>query len=163
MAYVHKVGDDINTDLIIASKNKRDTYDPKLMAVHLLEDLDPDFYSRVKVGDVIVAGNNFGCGSSREHAAHVIKAAGISAVIAKSFARIFYRNAINIGLPLIEVDTDSIEEGDEVKINLSEGKLENLTKDEIKKFNQLPKAISEIFKEGGLVNYLKKYGEFKNS
>lgn len=163
MAYVHKVGDDINTDLIIASKNKRDTYDPKLMAVHLLEDLDPDFYSRVKEGDVIVAGYNFGCGSSREHAAHVIKAAGISAVVAKSFARIFYRNAINIGLPLIEVDTDSIEEGDEVNINLSEGKLENLTKDEIKKFNQLPEAISEIFKEGGLVNYLKKYGEFKNS
>jgi 3-isopropylmalate/(R)-2-methylmalate dehydratase small subunit len=158
---VHRVGDDINTDLIIASKNKRDSYDPKVMAVHLFEDLDPEFYSRIKQGDIIVAGKNFGCGSSREHAAHVIKAAGISAVLAKSFARIFFRNAINIGLPLLECDTDAIEEGDELSINLIEGVIKNITKESELRFNELPPAIASIFDEGGLVEYLKKYGTFK--
>lgn len=160
MAYAHRVGDDINTDLIIANRNKRDSYDPKVMAVHLLEDLDPDFYARVKEGDIIVAGKNFGCGSSREHAAQVIKEVGISAVVAESFARIFYRNSINIGLPLIECNTDLIEEGDDLRINLSSGKLINITKNKTINFKGLPKEISRIFEEGGLVNYLKKYGKF---
>lgn len=159
--YARRVGDDINTDLIIASKHKRDTYDPKIMCVHLLEDLDPAFYSRIKDGDIIVAGKNFGCGSSREHAAHVIKAAGISAVLAKSFARIFFRNAINIGLPLIECNTDEIEEGHSLVIDLKNGTVEDLNNGKKLTFGSISPAIEGIFNEGGLVNYLIKYGKFE--
>lgn len=159
--FARRVGDDINTDLIIASKHKRDTYDPKLMCTHLLEDLDPTFYSRIKDGDILVAGKNFGCGSSREHAAHVIKAAGISAVLAKSFARIFFRNAINIGLPLLECNTDGIEEGDSLVINLKAGTVKDLNNGKELTFGSLAPAIEGIFREGGLVNYLIKYGKFE--
>lgn len=159
--HVHKVGNDINTDLIIAGKNKRDSYDPKTICTHLLEDYDPEFYSRIKPGDIIVAGKNFGCGSSREHAAHVIKMAGISAVLAKSFARIFFRNSINIGLPLIECDTEKINNNDRLSIDLIKGIIINETTGERISFSRLPPAIAGIFDEGGLINYLIKNGDFE--
>lgn len=157
----HKIGDDINTDLIISSKHKRDSYDPKLMCTHLFEDLDPGLYSRIRQGDILVAGKNFGCGSSREHAAHVIREAGISCVLAKSFARIFFRNAINIGLPLIECNTDNIENGDRLVVDMKAGTVVNLENGKEMKFGSLSPAIEGIFREGGLVNYLLKYGRFE--
>jgi len=159
--FARKVGDDINTDLIISSKHKRDSYDPKVMCTHLFEDLDPAFYSRILEGDILVAGSNFGCGSSREHAAHVIKVAGISAVLAKSFARIFFRNAINIGLPLLECDTDGIAEGDRLVIDLKNGTITDINTNQKMTFGSLSPAIEGIFQEGGLVNYLIKYGKFE--
>ena len=108
----HKFGDDINTDYIMSSRHRTQSLDYVQLAEHLMEDIRPGFYSQVESGDFIVAGDNFGCGSSREYAPKIVKAGGIAAVIAKSFARIFYRNAINLGLPLIECDTDAISEGD---------------------------------------------------
>ena len=128
IGYAHKFGDNVNTDYIISGKYKFATIDMNELVVHLMEDLRPNFYYEIKKGDFIVAGENFGCGSSREQAPLVIKQAGIGAVLAKSFARIFFRNAINIGLPAIEVSTDSIEEGDSLKVDLEKGIVENITK-----------------------------------
>jgi 3-isopropylmalate/(R)-2-methylmalate dehydratase small subunit len=156
--YSHKFGDDVNTDYIISGKYKFNTIDMNELSVHLMEDLRPNFYNEIKKGDFIVAGENFGCGSSREQAPLVIKHAGISAVIATSFARIFYRNSINIGLPLVEVPTDNIEEGDLLTVDLEKGVVKNLTKDEILKIKSLPKVMLKILQSGGLVNYYKKYG-----
>ncbi|ABX32398.1 3-isopropylmalate dehydratase, small subunit [Petrotoga mobilis SJ95] len=156
--YSHKFGDDVNTDYIISGKYKFNTIDMDELSVHLMEDLRPNFYNEIKKGDFIVAGENFGCGSSREQAPLVIKHAGISAVIATSFARIFYRNSINIGLPLVEVPTDNIEEGDLLTVDLEKGVVKNLTKDEILKIKSLPKVMLKILQSGGLVNYYKKYG-----
>lgn len=156
----HKFGDDVNTDYIISGRYKFKTLDMKELAKHVMEDLDPDFYSKVSPGDFIVAGRNFGCGSSREQAPWAIIHAGISAVIAKSFARIFYRNCINTGLPVIECDTDQIDPGDELAVDLEKGVLHNLTKGIDLKITPLPKVMLKILSDGGLVEHFKKYGTF---
>lgn len=157
----HKLGDDINTDYIIAGRYKFKTLDMNELATHLFEDIDPAFYSKVQKGDVIAAGENFGCGSSREQAPVVIKCAGISVIIAKSFARIFFRNGINLGLILLEADTDMISDGDILSIDTGNGLITNKTTGVEINSKPLPSFITEIVKEGGVVNYLKKFGEFK--
>lgn len=158
----HKFGDDINTDYIISGKYKFKSLDFNEMSKHLFEDLDPEFYKKITPGDIIVAGKNFGCGSSREQAPLVIKHAGISLVIAKSFARIFYRNSINVGLPLLEADTDQIEQNDELEVDLFKGKIYNKTKNlEIFSKSTFPEIMVKILQMGGLVEYLKKEGDFK--
>ena len=158
---VHKFGDDINTDYIISGKYKFKTLNMDELAKHLMEDIDPDFYKKVEKGDIIVAGENFGCGSSREQAPLVIKHAGIPAVIAKSFARIFFRNGINIGLILLEADTDGIENGDIIEVDVEKGLIKNITKKSEINVKPLPDFLLEIMKEGGVVNYIKKYGKFR--
>jgi len=157
---VHKFANDVNTDYIISGRHKFKTLDMKELAKHVMEDLDPDFYAKVESGDFIVAGSNFGCGSSREQAPLAIINADISAVIAKSFARIFYRNCINTGLPLIECDTDNIDEGDELKVDLGAGVLHNLTKGLDIPITPLPAVMLKILNEGGLVEHFKKHGGF---
>jgi len=157
---VHKFANDVNTDYIISGRHKFKTLDMKELAKHVMEDLDPDFYAKVESGDFIVAGSNFGCGSSREQAPLAIINANISAVIAKSFARIFYRNCINTGLPLIECDTDSIAEGDELKVDLLGGVLHNLSKGIDIPITSLPPVMLKILNEGGLVEHFKKHGGF---
>ncbi len=156
-----KVVDDINTDYIISGRYKFKIQDPYELAKHVMEDLDPEFYSKIKKGDFIVAGRNFGCGSSREQAPMAIKYAGISAVIAKSFARIFYRNCFNLGLPLIECDTDNINDGDELELDLDAGKLKNKTKDFEVAVNPFPQTMQTLLNDGGLVEHFKKHGGFK--
>ncbi len=158
--FAHKLGDDINTDYIISGKYKFKTLDMKELAQHIFEDIEPDFIKKIKPGDIIVAGKNFGCGSSREQAPLVIKNAGLSAVVAVSFARIFYRNAINNGLPLVECDTSGIEEGDELEINLEEGIVTDITKGFQIKINPLPPFMMKLLQDGGLVEHFKKYGGF---
>ena len=152
-----KFGDDINTDEIIPARYLN-TSDPKELAKHVMEDADPEFPQKVKPGDIIVAGKNFGCGSSREHAPIAIKAAGVSAVVAKSFARIFYRNAINIGLPIFESPeaVEGIEEGDIVEINPETGVIKNITKGKEFKATPIPEDIRQIMEAGGLMEYAKK-------
>lgn len=151
----HKLGDDINTDDIIAAKYLVST-DAKELGRHCLESIKPDFVSKVNVGDIIVAGKNFGCGSSREHAPLAIKGCGISAVIARSFAAIFFRNAINIGLPFLESeDAGSINDGDELEIDLAGGIIKNLTKGETYKTQAFPGFLQEIVEKGGLMNWIK--------
>ncbi len=157
----HRFGDDINTDYIISGKYKFKTLDMKELAQHLFEDLVPGFAERVKTGDLIVAGENFGCGSSREQAPLVIKEAGISCVVAKSFARIFYRNAINVGLPVVECNTESIEDGDLLEVDLDSGRLMDLSKGRQISFQPLPPFMQGILQEGGLVQYLRKYGTLR--
>ncbi|MCS7140122.1 MAG: 3-isopropylmalate dehydratase small subunit [Candidatus Nezhaarchaeota archaeon] len=155
---VWKFGDNVDTDVIIPFKYKAETLDPRELAKHVMEGIDPNFAKKVRPGDLIVAGKNFGCGSSREQAPLAIKAAGIAAVIAESFARIFFRNAINIGLPAIEVKgiAEKTDEGDILEVDLSQGIVRNLTKNIVFKAVPLPAMIMEILKEGGLINYLKK-------
>lgn len=157
---VHKFANDVNTDYIISGRHKFKTLDMKELAKHVMEDLDPDFYTKVEAGDFIVAGTNFGCGSSREQAPLAILNANISAVIAKSFARIFYRNCINTGLPLVECNTDGIDEGDELKVDLAGGVLHNVTKGVDIPITPLPSVMLKILNEGGLVEHFKKYGGF---
>ena len=153
---VHKFSDNINTDDIIAAKYLVST-DAKELGAHCMESISPDFVSKVKPGDIIVAGENFGCGSSREHAPLAIKGCGVSAVLAKSFAAIFYRNAINIGLPFLELsDTDKINEFDEVEIDLSSGVIKNITQNTNYKTEPFPQFLQDIVSEGGLMNYVKK-------
>ncbi len=154
----HKLGDNINTDYIIPAKRKRDSLDMKEISKYLLEDLDPTLRLRIKEGDFLVAGWNFGCGSSREVAPRVIINAGIKAVIAKSFGRIFYRNAISTGLILFECDTVDIDESDELDLDLKIGQLTNITKSIIIKGRPLPKIMLDILESGGLVKYLEKEG-----
>lgn len=154
----HKLGDNVNTDYIIPAKRKRDSLDMKEISKYLLEDVDPTLRSRIKEGDFLVAGWNFGCGSSREVAPRVIINAGIRAVIAKSFGRIFYRNAISTGLALFECDTTDIDESDELIIDLKTGKLENVTKSNIIKGKPLPGIMIDILESGGLVKYLQEVG-----
>ena len=156
----HKFGDNINTDYIISGRHKFKTLDMKELAKYVMEDLDPDFYSKVSPGDMIVAGRNFGCGSSREQAPLAIINANISAVVAKSFARIFYRNCINTGLPLIECDTDQIDPGDEINIDLQKGVLHNATKGIDIPITPLPEVMLKILSDGGLVEHFRKYGTF---
>ena len=147
-------GDNIDTDLIIAARYLN-TSDPKELAKHVMEDADPEFVKKVKEGDIIVAGENFGCGSSSEHAPIALKAAGVSAVVAKSFARIFYRNAFNTGLPIFELaETDSIKEGDVIEIGMLSGEIKNKT--QIYKFTPIPPFMQELLDSGGLMNYAQK-------
>ncbi|MDD5593849.1 MAG: 3-isopropylmalate dehydratase small subunit [Candidatus Margulisbacteria bacterium] len=153
--------DDINTDYIISGRYKFKIQDPNELAKHVMEDVDPTFYSRLQPGDFLVAGKNFGCGSSREQAPMAIKYANISAVLAKSFARIFYRNCFNLGLPAIEVDTDGIDEGDELEVDLDHGVIRNKTKNKELKIAPLPKTMQTLLADGGLVEHFKKYGGFK--
>ena len=152
---VWKFGDHINTDDIIAARYLNTT-DEKELASHCMETIRPEFSKNVKKGDVIVAGENFGCGSSREHAPISIKGCGISAVIAKSFARIFLRNSINIGLPVIELkEADEINENDEVEIDFEKGEIKNLTTGKTYKFPSYPEFLNEIIKHGGLMKWVK--------
>lgn len=150
---VIKYGDNVDTDVIIPARYLN-TSDPKELAAHCMEDLDADFAKKVKPGDIIVADNNFGCGSSREHAPIAIKYSGISCVVAKSFARIFYRNAINTGLPIIETDA-VFENGDELEIDLTAGTIKNLTKGETASFPPFPAFLQNIIDAGGLMNAMK--------
>lgn len=160
--FSYKLGDDVNTDYIISGRYKFSITDIKELAKHIMEDLDPGFYSRLKPGEsFLVAGKNFGMGSSREQAPLVIKEAGIVGVVAKSFARIFYRNAINIGLPLIEADTENISENDRLEIDLENGVLKNLTKKTESKIKPLPPVMRKLLADGGLVEHFKKYGGIK--
>lgn len=156
----HVFGDDVNTDYIISGKYKFKTLDMDELARHCMEDLDPEFVNKVRPGDFIVAGGNFGCGSSREQAPLVIKHAGVAAVLARSFARIFFRNAINKGLPVVECDTSGIREGDELEVDLGEGKVTNLTRGTRLEIVPLPPVMMDILREGGLVPYLRKHGGF---
>ncbi|MFA6358116.1 MAG: 3-isopropylmalate dehydratase small subunit [Candidatus Omnitrophota bacterium] len=152
---VHKFSDDINTDDIIAAKYLVST-DTQELGSHCMETISPDFTKKVSPGDIIVAGNNFGCGSSREHAPLAIKGCGISAVIAKSFAAIFFRNAINIGLPFLEsIDVDKINDGDLIEIDLSTGIIKNITQDKNYKTQAFPDFLQQIVTSGGLINWVK--------
>ena len=154
---VWKFGDNVNTDLIIPARYLN-TSDPKELAEHVMEDADPEFAKKVKKGDVIVGGANFGCGSSREHAPIAIKTAGVACVVAKSFARIFFRNAINIGLPIVECPdaVDGTEEGDTLEVDLAGGLVRNLRTKKEYRFPPFPKELEGIIAEGGLMNYVKK-------
>lgn len=156
----HKFGDDVNTDYIISGKYKFKTLDMKELATHVMEDLDPDFYSKVSQGDFIVAGSNFGCGSSREQAPLAIKHANISAVLAKSFARIFYRNCINTGLPVVECNTDLIAGGDEIEVDLARGIIRNITTGAEIPVKPLPGVMLKILNDGGLAPHFRKHGGF---
>ncbi len=160
--FAYKLGDDINTDYIISGRYKFSVTDMKELAKHIMEDIDPTFYSRLKPGaSLVVAGKNFGMGSSREQAPIVIKEAGIIGVVAKSFARIFYRNAINIGVPLIEADTSNVGENDDLEIDLERGVLKNLTKKTETKISPLPPVMRKLLSDGGLVEHFKKHGGIK--
>jgi len=156
----HKFGNDVNTDYIIASKYKSRILDYDELATHVMEDADPGFYARLSPGDFIVAGTNFGCGSSRETAPRVIKAARISAVLARGFARIFYRNAINVGLPVVECDTSLIEQEDELEVDLSRGVVKNATRGIELAIAPLPPVMVELLADGGLVEHFKRHGTF---
>lgn len=156
---VWKYGDDINTDVIFPGKYTYTVTDEKELAKHAMEDLDPDFANKVKEGDIIVAGTNFGCGSSREQAATCLKASGISAIIAKSFSRIFFRNAVNNGLPLIQCPEciNEINKDDIIEIDFEKGIVKKNTEPSTTfSFPPLPLSVLEILQEGGLIPYLKK-------
>jgi 3-isopropylmalate/(R)-2-methylmalate dehydratase small subunit len=153
---VHKYGRDVDTDVIIPARYLN-TNDPEELASHAMEDIDADFVNRVQPGDIIVAEENFGCGSSREHAPVAIKVAGVSVVVASSFARIFYRNAINIGLPIIvspDAATDAAS-GDEMDVNLETGRIANLTSDKTYSVPPFPKEMRQIIEAGGLMEFVK--------
>ncbi len=152
----HKYGDNIDTDVIIPARHLN-TQDHKELASHCMEDIDTSFITRVKPGDIMVGGYNFGCGSSREHAPIAIKASGISCVIAKTFARIFYRNSINIGLPILECEaaSDRIDAGDEVEIDFDTGVITNLTKNETYQAQAFPPFIQNIIHANGYLNSVK--------
>ncbi len=153
---VHKYGADVNTDVIIPARYLN-VSDPTELAKHCMEDIDKDFLAKMKAGDIIMASTNFGCGSSREHAPLCIKAADISCVIAKSFARIFFRNAINIGLPLLECEeaVDNTESGDLLEVDLSSGKIKNLTKNMTFTAKPYPDFMAELISAGGLIEHTK--------
>lgn len=156
----HVYGDDIDTDRIIPGKYTK-TLDMSELAAHVLEDLDPNFRKIVQAGDILVAGKNFGTGSSREQAPVALKSAGVSVVIARSFARIFYRNAINIGLPVVEVKQHAIRAGHELEVDLVGGVVHNLTTGEAYQATRMPDVMIDILNAGGLVNYLKAHGDYK--
>ena len=155
-----KFGDNISTDHIAPGRLFHLRSNLPEFAKHVLEDADPNFASAMNKGDFVVAGNNFGLGSSREHAPQIIKIAGVSAVLAKSFARIFYRNAINIGLLLIECDTDKISDGNELEIDIKKGVVKNLTQNSEITFSPLPDVMIKLLHDGGLIEHLKKHGDF---
>ena len=151
-----KFGNDVDTDAIIPARCLNTT-DPKELAAHCMEDADPEFVSRVKPGDIIVAGKNFGCGSSREHAPIAIKAAGVSCVVAHSFARIFYRNAFNVGLPILECPegAERIQSEDELEIDLDSGVIENRTRNETYRAQAIPPFMQKLIEAGGLIEYVR--------
>lgn len=153
---VHKYGNNVDTDVIIPARHLN-TQDHRELANHCMEDIDPNFTKEVQSGDIMVAGDNFGCGSSREHAPIAIKASGISCVIAKTFARIFYRNAINIGLPILECPqaSERIQAGDQVEVDFASGTIHNITRNETYQANPFPDFIQNIIAKGGLLNSLK--------
>ena len=155
---VWRYGDNVDTDVIIPARYLN-TADPKELAMHCMEDIDTTFAKEVQEGDIIVADKNFGCGSSREHAPVAIKASGVPVVVADSFARIFYRNGINIGLPLLEIGeaVKNFKAGDKIRIDVNAGTIENLNTGVICKSQPLPGFIQDIAKAGGLVNYVKEY------
>ena len=155
--FVHKYGDNVDTDVIIPARYLN-TSDHKELASHCMEDIDKDFVKKVKEGDIIVGGANFGCGSSREHAPIAIKNSGVSCVIAKTFARIFFRNSINIGLAILECPeaSENIADGDEVSVNFDTGVITNLTKNERYQAEPFPDFVKEIIKADGLMNSLRK-------
>ena len=156
-----KFGDSISTDHVIPGRLAHLRSNLPELAKHVLEDADPTFASRVKAGDFIVAGRNFGLGSSREHAPLVLKIAGVSAILAKSVARIFFRNAINLGFPVLICDTDRIDDGDELEIDLAAGMVRDVTNGNQFTFGKIPEVMLHILDEGGLIPYIKKYGDFK--
>jgi 3-isopropylmalate/(R)-2-methylmalate dehydratase small subunit len=156
-----KFGDNISTDHIIPGRFAYLRSNLPELAKHVMEDADPDFAAKVSKGDFIVGGSNFGLGSSREHAPLVIKMAGVSAILAKSVARIFFRNAINLGLPVLICDTDGINDGDELEVDLAGGTVYDKTSGEKLTFSRLPEVMLDILSEGGLVPYIQKYGDFK--
>ncbi len=155
---VWRYGDNIDTDVIIPARYLN-TFDPKELAKHCMVDIDKDFAQKVKAGDIMVGGKNFGCGSSREHAPVAIKACGVPVIIAASFARIFYRNGINVGLPLMEIgdNVERIHAGDKLSVDLSSGKIRDLTTGETFQAPPLPGFIQNIAKAGGLIQYVKEY------
>lgn len=152
-------GDDISTDHIAPGRLFHLRSNLPALAEHVLEDARPEFAGRMAKGDFVIGGRNFGLGSSREHAPTIIKLAGVSAVVAKSFARIFFRNAINVGLPVIICDTDRIEEGDLLEVDLKKGILKNVTQGYEESFPALPPVMTAILAEGGLVPYVQKHGD----
>ncbi len=156
-----KFGDNISTDHIVPGRLAYMRSNLPELAKHVLEDADPTFASRIKAGDFIVAGKNFGLGSSREHAPLVIKMAGVSAILAKSVARIFFRNAINLGLPVLICNTDRIDDGDELEVDLEAGAIKDITNGNQLTFKKIPEVMLRILGEGGLMPYIKKYGDFK--
>ena len=156
---VHKYGADVNTDVIIPARYLN-IYDPAELAKYCMEDIDEDFLKKMTPGDIIMATTNFGCGSSREHAPLAIKAAGISCVIAKSFARIFFRNAINIGLPLVEVPDHAIKSGHHLQVDLAQGVVIDTTAQRSYHAAAMPQVMMDILSEGGLVEYLIKHGDY---
>ncbi len=153
---VWRYGDNIDTDVIIPARYLN-SFDPQELASHCMVDIDESFATNVKTGDIMVGGRNFGCGSSREHAPVAIKASGIPVIIAASFARIFYRNSINVGLPLLEIgdDVEKIKVGDELRIDLGAGRIEDVTTGDVFQAPPLPGFIQDIAKAGGLINYVK--------
>ena len=157
-----KFGDNISTDHIIPGKYKFKTLDFKELAQHAMEGIDPEFSRKVQPGDIIVAGRNFGCGSSREQAPLVLKHAGVGAVVARSFARIFFRNSINVGLPVVICPEayEAVEQGELLEVNLAEGMLKNLSKGTIFNFKPLPDFLLKILLDGGLVEHYKVHGKF---
>jgi 3-isopropylmalate/(R)-2-methylmalate dehydratase small subunit len=156
-----KFGDDINTDYIISGKYKFKSNDMNDMAHHAMEELDPNYYERVSPqGGILVAGTNFGCGSSREQAPLVLIHSNTKAVLAQTFARIFYRNAINTGLPLVECDTTRINEGDEIDVDLEGGTVKNMTTGEDIAFAPLPSVMAKLLADGGLAAHFRKHGTF---
>ncbi len=156
-----KFGDNISTDHIAPGRLFHLRSNLPELAKHVLEDADPEFASKMSIGDFVVAGNNFGLGSSREHAPQIIKLAGVNAVLAKSFARIFYRNAINIGLLLLECDTDKIAAGDELEVDIKSGIIKNKTQNTEITFMPLPEVMIKLLDDGGLVAHLNKNGDFQ--
>lgn len=155
-----KVQDNVNTDYVISGRYKFKIQDPKELAKHIFEDIDPAFAARVGKGDILVAGENFGCGSSREQAPQALKQAGFYAILGKSFARIFYRNAFNIGLLLVESNTDFIDDGDELELDIENGKLKNKAKGLILDIKPIPPVMKKLLEDGGVVEHFKKYGGF---
>ena len=156
-----KFGDNISTDYIIPGRFAHLRSNLPELAKHVMEDADPTFAARVKPGDFVVAGTNFGLGSSREHAPLVIKMAGVSAILVKSVARIFFRNAINLGLPVLLCETDSINDGDELKVDLKAGTIWDMTNGNQLTFAKIPEIMLRILDEGGLLPYIQKHGGFK--
>jgi 3-isopropylmalate/(R)-2-methylmalate dehydratase small subunit len=156
-----KVQDNVNTDYVISGRYKFKIQDPKELAKHIFEDIDPSFAARVQANDILVAGENFGCGSSREQAPQSLKQAGFYAVAAKSFARIFYRNAFNIGLLLVECDTGFIDDGDELELDIEKGKLKNKAKGLVLDIKPIPHVMKRLLEDGGVVEHFKKHGGFK--
>ncbi len=157
----HKFGDGVSTDHIIPGRYASLRSNLPELARHVLEDADPAFVKKVKPGDFVVGGSNFGLGSSREHAPLVIKMAGVSAILAKSVARIFFRNAINLGLPVLICNTDKIDDGDELEIDLTEGTVRDRTNGSVLTFGKIPDVMLKILNEGGLIPYIQKHGDIK--